>query len=228
MSSEASLSATFICVGMMNTVDSSGKMYQAWDQGGVELHSEMVEYGAISEEVYNALNKIDEGECPGVWGYEVDETFGDWIGNQILLGKIPSREVGTMKLIEIACEFWSQKDEAKKLELVSKVYKQLTTFELTEPSDSEKKLEALRDEVSELSGRLSRTLSLVDRDRLDINNRCTTITKRMDGITVRLVQQEERYNGFLVGLNENIAKQVAKKIGEQSASSLLRKTGHEL
>lgn len=183
---EETLTASFMTAGMLHTNRNRG-VYEAWNDGGVELHSALIEFVDMNHRTYNILNELEPDGCNSCWEYDVSETFGQWFGNRILDGRAPSREEAILKFAQLGVECW---DTENKKSLSIKVIARLTgavpkTSTPTEPTKSEMmegRLNALRDETENLARRVR--------------------------------ELEQRYEGFLVGLDENIAKQVAKKFGD--------------
>lgn len=113
----AAITATFMVVGMTgNDDDLYGRLLDHWGKGCFELHYELCQYAALSEQIIEAITRGDGGyDFPGVYDYEVSEPFGAWFRIEVLSdedGNAPDFEVAKAKLIDLACRFFAQRDEA--------------------------------------------------------------------------------------------------------------------
>lgn len=118
----AACTASFMTMGMCN-VDAKHRiegpnsrynydMYQVWDQGGVELHLEVVQYAVLAEEYCDYVAEQCSMDFPGVFDYEVSEPFGEWFTEYLFeTGEAPSKAVATHQLILMISGFFTQCDD---------------------------------------------------------------------------------------------------------------------
>jgi hypothetical protein len=55
------------------------EIFKYWDQGGVELYAVVAQLAQISSDLIEDILSDPFNSCPGVWAYEVSETFGQWV-----------------------------------------------------------------------------------------------------------------------------------------------------
>lgn len=245
------LTCSFMAVGMNNAAWAHGdcdSVYQAWGNGGIELHAELIDYAVFNDKLFDTVDRITgEGGAPGVWEYDVSEPFGKWFGEKILAGDTPSQFEGQREMIEKACMFWfSNKPVPEILNLISAVAREMQAPKPEAAQVELSKLEALRDELAETVRRVRgledelcnvRSATNLDRNCLVQENnafiklsddiyrevvarneaakRVFNTDQRIDGMAMivdkleeRVRCTEERYSGFLVGLSDNVEKQV--------------------
>lgn len=106
----ARTTAMFMWAGMMEAKYRDGGTFhdvlQAWDRGCIELAIELSEWGPISERLVVALQPKD---FPGVYDYEVSESFGQWVGQHLLdTRSFPERKVAMAELRRLAVAFFKQ------------------------------------------------------------------------------------------------------------------------
>lgn len=191
MSYQDNLSASFMTLGMFSVPnamwisgtqeDKDQSIYAKWGSGGIELHDELVQFVQVSNDVYNTLNELEPDGCNSVWEYEVSEPFGKWFGEHIMEGAgAPSKADGLIKLVSLAVSIWDTEDKGM---LTCKAMRVLMdkpkTFTPTEPA----KIDLLDEKVGDLA-------------------------KARYILEERVRKLEERYEGFLAGLNENLTGRV--------------------
>ena len=115
----AAITATFMVVGMTGNDD---------DLYG-RLLDQLCQYAALSEQIIEVITRGDGGyDFPGVYDYEVSEPFGAWFRIEILSdedGNAPDFEAAKAKLIDLACRFFAQRDEAVYQQLCKLVCEEL-------------------------------------------------------------------------------------------------------
>lgn len=115
---DVALTATFMVGGMLeydwkncekqpggrNTRD----VYTIWDQGGLELHAEMIGYAKVLTEACHVITKGGTVDFPGVIDYEVSEPFGMWFAEQLYKHGSVSRAAGVARLKRMIAKFFAQ------------------------------------------------------------------------------------------------------------------------
>ena len=109
------VTASFMVVGM--TCNDDGvydQLIERWENGCFELHFELCKYATLSEQIVGAIQQDagDSFDFPGVYDYEVSEPFGRWFRGEILSTGSASFEEAKAHLIELACRFFSDRDDA--------------------------------------------------------------------------------------------------------------------
>lgn len=112
----ATVTAMFIWTGVADWDAENGSaakgmadVLNAWgDQGGcLELAMAIAEWGEVSESMLDARGP--DQDFPGVYDYEVSESFGHWIGAYIVAHKeFPDADEARAKLKALADEFFSE------------------------------------------------------------------------------------------------------------------------
>lgn len=87
------VTASFMTTGMMvvdakyRTTGEDGRythdIYEAWGNGGIELHEELCQYAKLSEKIVAFISNNLEIDFPGVYDYEVSEPFGTWFAERL-------------------------------------------------------------------------------------------------------------------------------------------------
>lgn len=111
----AAITATFMAVGMSGNDEALySRLLDRWDKGCFELHHELCQYAALSEQIIDVITRGGGYDFPGVYDYEVSEPFGEWFRIEILDdedGNAPDFEAAKARLIDLACRFFALKDE---------------------------------------------------------------------------------------------------------------------
>ena len=126
----AAITATFMVVGMSsNDDDLYDRLLNHWGKGCFELHYELCQYATLSEQIIEVITRGDGGyDFPGVYDYEVSKEFGRWFRIELLSdeeGNAPDFEAAKAKLIDLACRFFAQRDEAVHHQLCKLVCEEL-------------------------------------------------------------------------------------------------------
>lgn len=102
-----SLAITSIAMG--SCLGSDAELYDAWDQGGVEMYSELAGFAIISTTM---ANELSAKKCifPLVYAYEVDETFATYFVVQVK-SKTYDAEQAKLELGRIAYNYFSQESD---------------------------------------------------------------------------------------------------------------------
>ena len=105
-----SITATFVALGVLE--NRSNKVYTAWGQGAIELHSVFVQIGDLLGEIVSVAEKECDVDFPGVFDYEVSEPLGGWLGNLLVEGWVfSSKEIYEYALMESVKFFCKDKTE---------------------------------------------------------------------------------------------------------------------
>ena len=112
----AAITASFMVIGMTSNDDALyDRLLNKWGKGCFELHYELCQYATLSEQIIDVIVRGDGGyDFPGVYDYEVSETFGAWFRQQLLAdedGDAPDFEIAKAKLIDLACRFFAKGEE---------------------------------------------------------------------------------------------------------------------
>jgi len=81
MSISACQSAAAIAAQMLSN-RSSIDLFKAWNQTGPGLYLEIAKFGLLSESIAGHYSQ----DASGVYSYDVDEEFGDYLAEEILNG----------------------------------------------------------------------------------------------------------------------------------------------
>jgi hypothetical protein len=96
--------AAFIFNGMK--IPNYHEVVEAWQAGNIEL----VQASVIYAPYLNALGNVGfefSGEYPGVFEYDVIETFGCWLAKTVLeTGEMPSKPAARLKAVNLTCGFF--------------------------------------------------------------------------------------------------------------------------
>ncbi len=76
---DALITAAFMWEG----VKEDDKLLAHWDQGCIELCSEVTQFAELSEMYLESVFSVIEKDFPGVYDYEVSEPFGAWLRQHI-------------------------------------------------------------------------------------------------------------------------------------------------
>lgn len=89
--------------------------------GHVNTTLDFADYAALSEEL---LAKFSPDDYPGVYDYEVSEPFGRWLYTEYQTnGYMPPRHIAAMKLIELIADFFAQRREVIKQNIIKELTK---------------------------------------------------------------------------------------------------------
>jgi hypothetical protein len=86
------------------------KCVDAWDNGAIELVSELTSYTDCLQDMLRVVNEFDPNiEWPGVFDYEVSSYFGKWFGKQVIANSdVPSKAVAEKWLAEDILVFFAK------------------------------------------------------------------------------------------------------------------------
>lgn len=76
---DAMITAAFMWEG----VKEDDALLKHWDQGCIELCSEVTQFAELSEMYLEAVFSVIEKDFPGVYDYDVSEPFGAWLRQHI-------------------------------------------------------------------------------------------------------------------------------------------------
>lgn len=115
---EIALSAAYMGMGFA-TVSATNRIAmgcasekEGWGQ--LETVAYLTEWAVKLERLWAALDEDLQGSSSGVWSYEVPEPFGEWFGEQMLNGGVPSPKAMDAGLLDIVAEFFTQCDGDQK------------------------------------------------------------------------------------------------------------------
>jgi hypothetical protein len=111
-------SAAFMVAGLHNAdID---KANEAWDNGMLELVTELVQHADFAHELYENGYKL-YGSLPGVFDYEVSSLFGRWFGEYVKMqSDVPTAELSTKCLEEYAQSFFAEYEKERVAALAPK------------------------------------------------------------------------------------------------------------
>jgi hypothetical protein len=128
MQQSISLAITSIAMGSCIRFDDD--LRNGWTEGGqVELFAEFAKFALISNQMADKLSKENVG-FPGVYVYEVDEVFAQYVINSIKTAQY-DKSKAKVKLGEIAYDFFSQSPDLSPT-VVTVIY-EFTGFKLDKP-----------------------------------------------------------------------------------------------
>jgi len=78
------------------------ELYQAWNRGVSELYLEIARFGKFSA----SFSKQFEQNASGIYSYDVDEEFGNYLADQILNETYDIR-IAKAKLRELIIDFYT-------------------------------------------------------------------------------------------------------------------------
>lgn len=121
---DAAVTATFMMEGLLFTNEKLREMgsegvyrrdiYSIWDQGGLELHIELCQYAELAVKFCDFVEQEDQYGFPGVFDYEVSESFGMWFGEFLFeTGSVPTFQTAKDHLARSVAMFFTQSDEDK-------------------------------------------------------------------------------------------------------------------
>lgn len=83
MNQNTLLNAAYLSNGL-NEHPQIDNILDHWDGGHLELTAQLMRYAAFITALEEAAHAVT-GDYPGVFQYELPETFGHWFGDQVLL-----------------------------------------------------------------------------------------------------------------------------------------------
>lgn len=112
--------SSFITLGFVWKKEESEKagranVYDVYGMGALELHDELATYAVFSAQVYEYVCDKADLEWPGVYEYDIDESFGMWICEHILnnaYGNPPDELTWKRKYLNFVASFFEGSRDA--------------------------------------------------------------------------------------------------------------------
>lgn len=126
---DISLYAAFFMEGIRDK--NYDDVLQSWDQGCIELVSEVIAYAPRLKRLVEAAVRArdDSVSFPGVFEYEVCNSFGAWIAEKILEhGDMPAASECMEWLAKAVIEFFSQCEDAEHIAAINAAVESAKSF----------------------------------------------------------------------------------------------------